>query len=251
MTDDVYDAPLIDPEEPKAPQTPDEIAAEAQKTFSLTERLRGIKHREGKVILYTDLQAVDAYQAVNDRARTLADQLGRVGLADKRKALDAALEGNGAVAGSAEQETIAFDIASTTHAELTARFEEVEVELEAARAEMLKGALVVRMRAFPMIAADVARRKALKRFVDPAIQQVPHERVQQFSDYIDSLLFGQTVLEVVDASGAKMDLGKRSSLFYTFKDTLPPSQWLRLYDEYLALTQSDQISQQATEEPGF
>jgi hypothetical protein len=216
------DAHEIDPD---APLDPEQIADDARKSFKLTDRLQGMKHRTIKVPIFTDVEAVDAYSSLNSRVQALVDSAGKVDLEQK---------------GGAER-----------HAALLAEHERLEPELEAAKVRMLQGALSVQLRAYPNIVIKIARRDARKKFIDEATKTIPVEREGEYREYIDLRLLSESILQITDSEGAALDVGPREEVGKTLSDMLPPSQWQRLYDAFMKLTLTDQIAESATDDPGF
>ena len=208
-----------------APLDPEKIMDHARKTHSLSDALKGIKHRHTKVILYRDLEAVDAYAELNRKLQAIVDAAGNADLKTP--------------AGKATQERLLAE-----HAKL-------EPELEELRTTMLSSALVVRLKAYPNIAIKTARRDARKKFHDEVLGGVPPEKEAEAREYIDMRLFGESIVDVVDAEGVPLELDSRAELGTMLPDGLPPSQWDRLYNAFITLTLTDQIGTAATEEPGF
>lgn len=219
---------------------PRDIIDNARKTFRLSDRLKEIKHRSEKVVLFMDVEAVDAYQSLNEKAQAIANTAGAVNL----KA-----EGG-----------------SQRHAILLAAYNELEPQVEAAKVKMLSSAVSVYLHAWPNIAAKVARRDARKKFHDEILGAVPQDKLSDAAEFVDMRLLGESIMKIVDAEGSvdtlepytvedekgKKKLVKpRETIGMQLSDDLPPSQWARLYDAYQKLTLTDQIEQAATDDPGF
>lgn len=211
------DLNYVDPE--KSPDK-EAIVEKAKKSFKLTDRLKGVKHRHTKVLLFTDLEAVDEYTEQKAKCQALADS-----------------------------------VKNQDDLEIRARIEESfnreEEILFAARDAMLQSSLAVSLVAFPNVAVDVAKRAARKRFNDESLGRVPDDKLEDASAFIDAQLFGQTVAKVTDADGDELELPPRDELKKWFAENLPPSQWDRLSNAYTLLTLTDQISESATADPGF
>lgn len=230
---------------------PDVVIAHARGTFRASDKLKGIKHRHGVVPLFLDLEAVDDYQKLNQMAQIVTDAAGKVDVKED---------------GGAER-----------HAALLEQYNELEPKVEAAKVKMLQSALSIHLHAWPNIAAKVARRKAIKRFYDDSLGGVPPERNVEASEYVDMLLLGSSIMKIVDAEGnvdtlqpyeaevtdehgnVVMKKGKpktrriipRETIGFDLSNDLPPSQWARLYDAYQKLTLTDQLGENATNDPGF
>jgi hypothetical protein len=124
--------------DPDAELDSEAIADGARKSYSLSDRLKGIKHRHTKLLVFLDGDAVDAYAAANNEVENLGEQ---VMLASQ--AID-----------PAKPDT------QTQYERLLKLHDEKEEALEPLRAEMLSSALAIYLKAFPNIAIKVAKREA-------------------------------------------------------------------------------------------
>jgi len=228
----------------EAEMDPKEIVQKARGTFSVSNRLKNIKLGHAQLTLFTDTDAVGKYRKINTELQVLNDAASKVNLK---------------LVGGADQQKRLVD-------SYTAK----EPELDAAREEMLAGALVVKLHAWPGKVAKAARGKARRKFHSDIHQGVPPEKASEAANYVDMLLLGQTIVEIVNSDGEVDSLapyvdgskpvkkGKkpvmidpRDTIGTQLEDDLPPSQWKRLYDAYQTLTLTDQIGEAATEDPGF
>jgi hypothetical protein len=218
---------------------PRDIIDNARNTFRLSDRLKGIKHRSEKVVLFMDVEAVDAYQKLNEKAQAIANAAGAVDLKTES--------------------------GPERHAILLAAYNELEPQVETAKVKMLSSAVTVYLHAWPNIAAKVARKNARKKFHDEVLGAVPQDKLSDAAEFVDMQLLGASIIKIVDAEGnvdtlepytegkgSKKKLVKpRETIGMQLSDDLPPSQWARLYDTYQKLTLTDQIEQAATDDPGF
>jgi len=228
----------------EAEMDPKEIVEKARGTFRVSDRLKNIKHGHGQLTLFTDTEAVAKYRKINSEMQATNDAAGKV---------NTKLEGG-------------FDMQKR----LIDKYTEMEPELELAKKEMLAGALVVKLHAWPGKVAKQARNKSIKKFYSDIHQGVAPDKAAEASEYVDMLLLGQTILEITNSDGEVDTLapyvdeskpvkkGKKPAMIYPrdtigseLSEDLPPSQWKRLYDAYQTLTLTDQIGEAATEDPGF
>ena len=217
----------------------EEISEQARGTFSFDDRLNEVKHRHAKIMLFTDMEAVDEYHQINARTQAMVDSAGRIDLKSP---------------GGLER-----------HEALLAEHEKLETQLEDARALMLKSALSVHLHAWPNIALKVAKKEARKKYHDKVLGGVPESLQEEAGEYVDMQLLGASIVKIVDSTGAVDDLaaytvgtGKkqktikpRETIGKKMSEKLPPSQWQRLYDSYQVLTLTDQIGSAATDDAGF
>jgi hypothetical protein len=219
------EAPAIDLNEvdPEASvlENVEQIQADAKRTHSLADTLKGIKHRHTRILLFKDPAAADEYRLLNDEAQRVNDQ-----------------------AANTKDEAI--------KASLIERYNALEVQLEAAQERMLQSALAVEMRAFPNIAQKVARRKAMNAFRDPITKQIPQEKAGEFAEMIDLILIGDSIQSITDvATKTQLELGPREDLGKMLSDLLPSSQWQRLFDAFINLTLTDELGDAAVRDVGF
>lgn len=224
------DAPDLSPtpDDDPADFDPREIAEEARKSFSLSDRLKGIKHTADKIVLYTDVKAVSAYSALNREIQAITDAAGRIKINSRTPADERA-----------------------RHEQLVERATALEEQMDEAREAMLAGALSVHLQAFPNVVVKMARREARKVFSDPVTGQIPEDRMSDVKEFIDLYLVGNAIAKVVDSGGEILDLGPREKVGKLLSDDLPPTQWQRLYDKFTVLTLTDEIGSAATDDPGF
>lgn len=205
---------------------PEKIVAEAQASFSLSDRLKGITHRARTVLIFTDSQAVDEYSKLNEECQSLADAASRL---DVKKAEEAA-----------------------RHETLIDAFNAAEEKMLEAKKTMLDAALTVQLQSYPNIVAKIARRDGRKKFTDPVSNQIPEERQMEYAEFIDLYLLGSAIVGVTDTQGNKMEVpADRFELGKMLSDMLPPTQWDRLYRNFADLVLTDQIGRSATDDPGF
>lgn len=219
MTDDV------DPNAQPEPLDPEAIIKETQADLTLAGRLKGIKHRNKRVLVFTDLDAVDRYNRVNSQLQSLVDAAGNVDLSSE---------------GGPDR-----------HQALLDKHNALEPDLDKAREEMMESALAIQLHAYPNIAIKVIRRDARKKFIDPALKEIPEDRIAEYREYIDMRMLSEAIQSITDSNGAQLDLGPKQEVGALLSDQLPPSQWQRLYDEFIQVTLTDQISTAAQNDPGF
>lgn len=193
------------------------IAADAKKSFSLSDRLRGVKLSTRKVIVFTDEEAVTAFAAVTRE--------------------EAGLQ---AVLGAATEET--------DRASLEERQTALTARKEAARTAMLQSALSIHMRAVPDVVVDKARRAARKAYaVDGTI---PDDLLEDANAKQQQIILGHVIHKIVDADGAEADF-ERDRIAEELRAALPLPQWTRIVRAYNEIVFVDSIGEQATLDPGF
>lgn len=196
-----------------------EIQEEAKRTFSLRDRLAGIKQATRTVVVYTDPAAAEQWTEL-DRQRTNleslmgADQLTAENRAEMQTALDGLTE-----------------------------------TLAEARTQMLEGAFSVHMRAVPQVVLSAAMRETRKRFADPVTKEIAEERTEQADEYRSRYLLGRVIQRIGTADG---DLEfDRETVAQDLEEALPIPQWRRIMENYGELVFSDAIGTAATDDPGF
>lgn len=229
LDDDDLDGSL----EPPAPVDVESVQEETRKSTTLAGRLKGVKHRSRKVLLFLDADAANALAHTNAMLQRVTDAIGELGPVP---------------AGASEDE-------ATVHiARRDALIEQqtaLERTLEPVRAQALENALAVYMVGYPAIAVQVARRAAIRIFRDPATKKIDAANVEEFSEFIEDFLMGSSIVKVVDNTGAQLDLPKRSEIASTLRESLPAPQWERLKTAFMQLNVEDQIAQVIQDDPGF
>jgi hypothetical protein len=203
----------------------EEIQDRARRTFSLRDRLAGIKHQETKVLVFTDMEVEAEYANIQNRIAFLENAAARY-----INTKDAAEE--------AQRDS------------LLAQVEDLQPKREAVLEKMMDAALSIHMRAFPNIALKAARGQQRRKFQDES-GVIPAERIAEANEWIDNKLLGDCIIGIFDRAGHPMDLGPRDELGKLLSETLPPAQWARVYNAYQALILTDQIGALATDDPGF
>lgn len=229
ITDDDVDGAL----EPPEPVDIDAIEEEARRSTTLVGRLKGIKHRTRKVLLFTDPDAAQALAQTNAMIQRLADAIGELGQLSDR---------------ASEEEVVLYGMRRDA---LTEQMTNLEEQLEPIKRQALEGALAVHLVGYPAIAVKVARRAAIKRFLDPATKRIPTEDQDEFSNFVENFLLGASVLKIVDSNGNQLELPKRSEIGQTLEEMLPAPQWERLKLNFMQLNVEDQVSQAVQDDAGF
>jgi hypothetical protein len=222
---------------------PDKIIKEAKVAFRFSDKLQGFKHRTGRVLVFTDSEAVDAFAALNQRMTMISDRIGRIKpLVDDeatRQAYVKQLE------------------------ELTAEYNSLDPKLDELKIEMMKSGVAIHFQGYPNIAMKVARKKTRKKFHDDAVGGVPADAEEEAQEYLKFLLMGQSIVKIVNSAGevdtlasyvdkkTKKKVVPRDTIGQEMSDQLPPSQWARVEDAYTKVTLTDQIGAAATDDPGF
>lgn len=224
--DDHDDPNYIDTD---APIDPEAIAENARENFSLSDHLSGIKQRRTKVLLFLDGDSVDAYGKLERELEALNLAMGRI---DVLKGTDADRK---------------------MHASLLERYNELEPRAERAKLKMLQGALSVHLRAYPNIAVDVIRREAFKKFRDKETKQVPAEKEDEFSIFIQRRLMSSSIEGIFDYRSERVTLGdiKPEEVADALAEKLPTVQWQRLNEAFTKLTLTESIATAATTDAGF
>lgn len=216
-TDDAFD--LTDSDRAMLSEHAADVTAEAKKSFSLRDRLRGIRAATSKVVLFTDPDAAIAYA----RHDAVQQQLGSI-IA-------------GMPAGSAER------------AEVQADYDQGEAEGERLRDEMMRSALAVHMRAVPQVVIEAAQRAARKAY---ALNDgtIPAEAQEAYIRFQNHAILGSVITRVVDSEGHDLELDPKT-VGDDLLEFLPVPQYQRLIQAFNLLVFNDSLAQQATEDPGF
>lgn len=222
------DAPVT----PTAPEpgSVDAIQHEAKRTFNLRDRMsKRAKARTGKILVYTDLDAVAETAKAQNKLALIQAQ---IEAADKKA--DATIE---------SRAKNAADIAT------------LERAVEAARAEMLESALAVELVALPSIAVDVCKRYAR----DVAKQDDSTIDQDVYGITYTKALLARAIFEIKASDGSVADritvVEKGNEVQRADVDTLyevlPKTEWDRLDVRFAELQFEDVVGQAATDEPGF
>lgn len=216
------EAPSSAEEEVKA------IAGEARRTYSLRDRLHGIKHTKRTVVLFTDLEAVDRWTEL-DRRLTGIEALLNPEVPDD----------------ATEEQRAELD---TALADLRATYDDLEKVRAAAHAEMMAGALAIHMRSVPPAVFKIARHAADKAYA-LGDGTVPEEKHDEWDELRNRIVLGHVIERVSDAHG---DLEfDRSEIARDLEETVPQPQWARVTKAYGEIAYTDQIGEAATTDPGF
>lgn len=194
------------------------IAAEAKKSFSLAERLKGVKLTTRKVIVFTDEDDVADYGAAERELLLLEARLGDPEISAEDRAL------------------------------MDERAAALEARKVAARSRMLQGALSVHMRAVPDVVMDAGRRAARKAYAVDG--QIPDELIADANQVQQGYVLGRVVQKIVDSTGAAAEFD-RDEVADMLRGSLPLPQWTRIVTAYNAIVFTDAIGEQATLDPGF
>lgn len=209
------DTPDID----LTPETIEKVQTEARKSFSLKDRLNGIKVNTAKHLAFLDESAVDHYIGTKNKLQALATQLEML-QADPLKAESA-----------------------------MRKLEEHDAQLEVveeAKKAMLESALSIHMVALPDVVVEAARRRAAKgaKQQDGTIDQLV------FRKYFDINLVNNCVVKIVDPQGAEADFEPKTA-GELLQGALGTVQWGQVVEKMSALLFNDSIGAVATDEPGF
>lgn len=230
--------------EPPAPVDPDEVESQTRKSLTLKGRLRGIKHRSRKVLLFTDPEAAELLGRTNAALQGLTDAIGELGSAVLRD------ENGEPILDDEGMPTEDLSVALRREA-FQSEYDRIESTLEDLKVAALAGALSVHLVGYPAIALKVARRAATKRFLDPVTKRVPLERQEEFSEFLENFLMGSSIVKIIDSDGDLLELPKRSEIADMLQEELPAPQWERLKLNFMQLNVEDHISQVVQDDPGF
>ena len=210
---------LTDADKAMLSEHAEDVTTEAKRSFSLRDRLQGMKRAESKIVLFTD----------PDAARDYAEQA-------------FAQDQLGALLQAAKPEDDGYD-------EAQADFDEGQRLLEQKRAKMLESALAVHMRAVPQVVIEAAQRSARKAY---ALKDgtIPDEVRERFVQHQNHEILGSVVTRVVDAEGNDYTFDP-SEIGDLLLETLPVPQYQRLIQAFNLLVFNDALAQQATDDPGF
>lgn len=195
------------------------VQTEAKKTFSLKDRLSGIKASTAKIVLFTDPDAARAFAEKDTTATALSGLLADESLDEQLRA------------------------------EVQHDFDSVDAEREQLRAVFMRTALAVHMRAVPQVVTDRAQRNARKAY---ALNDgtVPNERREDFFEMQNHEILGQVIQRIVDADGADAEFDPKT-VGAELRDFLPQPQYQRLLNAFNQLVFNDALAAQATADPGF
>lgn len=192
------------------------VETEAKKSFRLSDRIRGIKQITRKVVVFTNPEA-----------------------AEKVKELQIALEVTGAKADVATDEA--------WKAELTAKYTELEEQIEAAKAELFESAIALSLRALPEKVLKGCRREARKPYELPD-GVIPGDKAEEFRNLLTVTTLQKSLFRAVAPDG-ELELGP--GIADELNAFLPTPQWVRLEEAMNILMFTDAIGDNATNDPGF
>lgn len=194
-----------------------QVQQEARKTFSLADRLRGVKHAERTVVLFDDPRPAEQWANLDRQRTSLEGLLGQQ------------------------------DLDAEARTDLTKAMESLEQSLTEVRADMEAHALHVRLRAVPPVVLKMAQHAALERF--GVNRRIPEEQEENAEDFRNRFILGRVIQTITTPDGPlEFD---RDSVARELEEALPVPQWRRLADTYTELVFTDAIGQAATDDPGF
>lgn len=196
-----------------------DVAAAAKKSFSLRDKLRGMKAATAKIVLFTDPDAAAEFAQHNGMMQALA------GIIETLEA------------GSEERASVQAD------------YDEGETKLDRLRSAMLDSALAVHMRAVPQVVIEAAQRHARKAYARKD-GSIPEESQEDFLRMQNHEILGSVIVRVVDAQGNDLEVDP-ATVGDDLLEFLPVPQYARLLQAFNVLVFNDALAQQATEDPGF
>lgn len=197
----------------------EKVVAHAKASFSLADRLNGMKLATTKVLVFTDLAAAEVWAQQEVKVQRLA-----------------------AVSQTYKAGTEEYDAAA-------ADFTEADDALEAARDVAFASALAIHMRALPQVAFEAAKRKARTMYADDA-GNIPEDKQPDYYEAQNEILLGRVVTRIVDATGAEATF-ERKTLATDLREALGVPQYQRVIEAFNALMFNDTLSRAATSDPGF
>lgn len=202
------------------------IQTEAKKTFSLTDKLNGIRTRRSKVLLFTDIESLDRYTVGKGELSRLEQRLGLLNSAT-----------NVTEAGAAEKKDLAKQIKA------------LKPKVEELFADALKSSLGVHLRGVPNVVFKVAKREARQRF---ALNDgtIPALKIEEYNEFVNVVLLQSAIEKITTPEGEELILLTEEQV-QELADTLPPTSWDALTNALDALITKDTIADAATDDPGF
>lgn len=200
----------------------EEIQVEAKRSFKLRDRLRGgVKQIRKTVPIFFDLQAVADYQAKKAESDAIFKQAERPGVKeDTRAAL-------------LEQHDNALD------------------ELSAIRERMLADSIVIHLATIPNEVLKATRAKTRLDF-KAANRGVPltDEQAEELASTVALRTLAMGIERVVDSDGSVSEQVEEEDV-RELERSLHPTQWDRLYSTFEAMLFTQQVGEDATNDPGF
>lgn len=231
MSDSTTTPPPADTPPPAPDQAAEavtRIAGEAQKSHSLRDRLRGIKHATRTVVVFTDSTPVEKYAMLDQQLTNIEAML------------------NPEVPEDADDEQKAR-LAEAT-ASLRESYEEIERLRDEARAEMNAAALSIHLRAVPSPVLKMAKHAADKAYA-LGDGTIPEEARERWEEKRNRYILGRAIERIGTPDG---DLEfDRDTVAEELEADLDLVQWARVSRAYSELIYTDQIGEAATADPGF
>lgn len=225
MTDAPEDLPdLSDADRETIKSEAEKISTEAKSSFSLSDRLQGIRRRTARSTIFLDLDAVEAYQ---------------------RQSYLVSVEQQGYE--SLQHPDDGVEVTPEELAEALDRFNAEDAKLEELKAPMFKEALSIYMKAIPNVAINRATREARKAYAVGG--KIPSESQDVFLQKQEALIMADCIEKIVDSSGDI--LPSNLDDIEQLQQWLDVNQWRRLVAKMNELLFIDALGLEATDDPGF
>lgn len=200
----------------------EKIQTEAKASFRLRDRLQGrVKQLRKSVPIFFDLQAVADYQAKKAEADMIYKQAERSGVKPETRAL------------------------------LLDQHDTALTELAAIRERMLADSMVIHLVTVPNELMKAVRAKTRLEF-KAANRGVPltDEQVEELGGTVALRTLALGIERVVEADGSTAEQVTEEDA-RELEKALHPTQWERLYSTFEGMQFTQQVGEDATEEPGF
>lgn len=199
-----------------------ELGEETRKTFSLSDYTQNITHRQERVLLYLDQQALDDWVTINETQERLSISIA----------------------------TLTTPESQENRARLQALYDTAEEEQEALHTKALQSAISIHLRALPDVAIKVLKRQVRKGNEDEN-GRIPQEKVEDVNDAFDRLVAYKQILEIRNSAGEVAgDLTE--DVFKGLITQVGPVQRERVIATSKALQYTDQVAKALMDgDPGF
>lgn len=232
MTDATETTPPPSTTTPPAAETPEEevkrVAGEAQRSFSLKDRLAGVKHATRRLTVFTDTDPVERFQAI-DQQMTNLEAMFDIPIPD-----DATAE---------QRQEISDRIEA-----LRTGYGELERARDLARQEMAAASMVLHLRAVPAPVTKLARMAADQAYA-LGDGTVPDDKRERWDEKRNRYILGRVIEKVTTPDGELTF--DRDTIAQDLEEALDLVQWARVSRAYSEIVYTDQIGEAATGDPGF
>lgn len=202
----------------------DEISTEAKKSFSLTERVKGVRRFTKKRIpVILDEEAAARHTEANEVAKRLAAayEAAKLREGESPAVIEALLE----------------------------RFNDADGARELILQEVLQSTFALQLEGGPAILVDRATRAARKHLGIKPGSTLTDDEMEDFREEVAFQNFRVILVNITDCDGDKLEFGEGD--LREFRRGLPASQRFNLDNEVQRILFRDAVAERATDDPGF